>query len=332
MTESQDPSPEPPQGKVPIGEGEWSAESQVGAADQPGDAKISVSDDNQQPASQMEGGPDEGGDSEIGDDAPRFWAELKKDPFAVVLSIATCILAIATVVLAVSTIALWSATRDLGTYAQQQDTDLQTSLGIANKSVTAAQNLVEEIWKAGETAYASLGVAKEGLEIQRVNTREALKGQRAHVAVVEITVTDFHKPGLPLIDPPSPPPEGHLQIRNTGSTRGLNLAGWAHMVIAPASTKQFRTNGPDLKFSSATIESTLDGDVTIEPDNSFSPDDMAKVFSGKAVIFVYGRFHYADVLREETYTTRFRYESVTGNVPSDGVLRLIQAPDGNEAE
>lgn len=332
MTESQNPSPKPSQGEVPVAEGERPADSQVCAADQPNDAKVPVSNDNQQPAGQMDGGPDEGGDSEIGDDAPRFWAELKKDPFAVILSIATCILALATVVLAISTIALWSATRDLGTYAQQQDTDLQTSLGIANKSVTAAQNLVEEIRKAGETAYASLGVAREGLEIQRVNTREALKGQRAHVAVVEITVTNFRKPGLPLIDAPSPPPQGHLQIRNTGSTRGLDLSGWAHMVVAPATIKQFRKSGPDLKFSSAVIESTLDGDVIIEPDSPISPDDVAKVFSGKAIILIYGQFHYADVLRDQTYTTRFRYESVAGNVPADGVIQLIQAPGGNEAE
>jgi hypothetical protein len=114
--ETQDPAPQGSQGQPPVGEAQGTANNQVSADDQRGGAGVGVADNHQEPASQMEGGSGDGGDEEQDEEVTRFWAKLKEDPFAVVLTIATAILAIATVVLAGATVGLW---RGIITLTQQ---------------------------------------------------------------------------------------------------------------------------------------------------------------------------------------------------------------------
>jgi hypothetical protein len=296
-----------------------------------------MTDNHQNPPGDMDRGANQAGNEEEDQNFSGFWAELKKDPFAVVLSLATAGILIASVGLVVANIflnlatgRLADATEALAKYAKEQGADTKAALALAQQSVAAAENLVKAVEKAGGVAQGNLVIAKEALEIQRVSGREALKQQRPHLAVFNVEIHNIDSTGSFLSDPL--PIEARIYIRNIGPTRAIQIKGWAHVSVAPPKTTSFRTKGPDIEFQSNVLGNSLDEFGTASEKPNFPADSKEKILRGTSAIFVYGEVTYTDVLESTRYTSKFRYAFSGGSIPSDHIVRPTKAKSGGNDE
>lgn len=234
---------------------------------------------------------------------------------------------------------LATATNELVKYAREQGEDVKASLKIAQDSVNAAVNLVTATQKvatanekSSQTSQGLLDVAREGLEIQRVSIPGNLEKDRGRIVVPDVTVSNIVTSSGPAdIKPVTGPLEARITIHNEGTTRSKDISGWAFAIVVPKGKKGSFAPVASNKiiFDFGILEARDEKFGTVQL--SVSQIDIGKVTGGEeATLFVYGQINYTDVARLKLFPRKFRFQSEQPAVVSNGTLRLIRAPEGNE--
>jgi hypothetical protein len=315
-TEPQNPTPDSAEGKPPVGEAEGAAHDHIDPHNEGDTTERAITGEQQNPADEMHGGPDEAGDEEVDEEISGFWLQLKKDPFAVILSIATAVLAIATVVLAGSTVGLWLATRDLRDYAEKQTGDMKTTLNAAQDAATAMG--------ATANALADLVEAvKKGVDINKTSVDRQRASERAFVSIEGGEITGFDTWSATTIG-------ARVMLKNTGPAQANAVKTTSKLIVAAPTATPCTVN------FNGTLERTLapnggESSFFARADAQITPDQKQAVLNGKMAIFVYGRVIYGDTQGRHYQEFRLAYRG-DGSQPRDSVLRLVQTGGCNDGK